>query len=287
VLLDLETVFTQVRREFRLFALIVAAAAAISVVAALLSRPVYRAEAVVAPVGQDRAASALGGLGAQLGGLAGLGAGLLGSGDDWNRALAVLRSRHLIEELVTRENLLPVLFSKKPSWIPRTGGMRAATMGDAVEAFRKRILQIREDSRANLATVRVEWYDPVVAAAWANELVAIADAEERAHAMGDARSALDALQTELGKTDGVELRTAIARLMEEQLKARMVAGVRTQFQYRVIDPAVPADLDKRIQPTRTTMVLAGTFGGVLVAVILIMSRFERARRKAASGGAAR
>lgn len=286
MVLDLETVVTQVRREFRLFALIVAAAAAISVVAALLSRPVYRAEVVVSPVGQDRAASALGALGAQLGGIAGLDGGLLGGGDDWNRALAVLRSRHLIEELVVRENLLPVLFPDKPTWTPRPGGARAATMGDAVEAFRKRILQIREDPRANLATVRVEWYDPVVAAGWANELVAIADAEERAHAMGDAQSALDALRTELAKTDEVELRTAIGRLIEEQLKAKMVAGVRAQFQFRVIDRAVAADPDKRVQPTRTNMVLAGTFGGVLFAVIFIMYRFERARRKVAPGGKA-
>ena len=61
----------------------------------------------------------------------------------------------------------------------------------------------------------------------------------------------------------------------------MVAGVRAQFQYRVIDRAVPADLDKRVQPTRTTMVLAGTLAGILLGVVVVVTRFDRARNKLA------
>ena len=282
MLLDLETVVTQVRRQFKLFSMIVAAACVISIIVALLSRPVYRAEAVVAPVGEEGALSEPTN---QFGILASLAGGLLGGGGkNWNQAVAVLRSRHLIEELVTRENLLPVLFPKKNSWIPwnsNDGRTRGPTMGDAVLAFRNRILQIREDTKSGLATVRVEWFDPRVAAAWANELVALADEEKRANAVTDAQSSLNALQREFEQTEGVELRGAIAHLIEEQLKAKMVAGVRAQFQYRVIDRAVPADLDKRVQPTRTTMVLAGTLAGILLGVVVVVTRFDRARNKLA------
>jgi len=283
VLLDIETVMTQVRHQFKLFSLLVVAAFVISVIVALLSRPIYRSEAVVAQVGED-ALSNLGGLASQLGGLASLAGGPLGGGRSWNKALAVLRSRHLIEELVTRENLLPVLFPEKRSWLLSATGNghgRGPTMGDAVYAFQKRILQIREDAKANLATVRVEWFDPQVAAAWANELVALADEEERAHAVTDAQLSLNALQREFEKAEAVELRGAIAHLIEEQLKAKIVAGVRGQFEYRVIDRAVPADLDKRVQPTRTTMVLAGTLAGILLGVVVVVTRFDRARKKLA------
>jgi uncharacterized protein involved in exopolysaccharide biosynthesis len=284
VLLDLETVVTQVRRQFKLFAVIVAAAWVISVVIALLSRPVYRSEATVAPVGEDSLGN-LGGIASQLGGgFASLAGGLLGGGKNWNKALAVLRSRHLIEELVTRENLLPVLFPKRRSWLPwasrsNGSGGHGPTMGDAVLLFRNRILQVREDPKGGLATVRVEWFDPQVAAVWANELVALADQEERANAVTDAQLSLDALQRELDKADGVELRGAVAHLIEEQFKAKMVAGVRAQFQFRVIDQAVPADLDKRVQPTRTTMVIAGTLAGILLGVLVVLTRFERARKR--------
>ena len=278
MLLDLETVVTQVRRQFKLFSVIVVAACVISIIVALLSRPVYRAEAVVAPVGDE---GAVGEGTNQFGVLAALAGGLLGGGGkNWNKAVAVLRSRHLIEELVTRENLLPVLFPKKRSWIPWANGRtRAPTIGDSVLAFRNHILQIREDSKSGLATVRVEWFDPRVAAAWANELVALADEEERANAVTDAQSSLNALQREFEKAEGVELRGAIAHLIEEQLKAKTVAGVRAQFQYRLIDRAVPADLDKRVQPTRTIMVLAGTLAGVLLGILVVVTRFDRARKK--------
>lgn len=269
--LDFDTVVTQLRRQYKLFAVIVIAACIVSVVWALRSRPVYRSEAMVAPVNES-ALSNLGGLANQLGGLASFAGGLLGGGSkDWNKALAVLRSRHLIEELVTRENLLPVLFPEKRK--------RPPTMGDAVVLFRSRILQIREDPKSGVATVRVEWFDPKVAAAWANELVAIADQEQRDRVVTDADSSLKALQRQLAEADGVELRTAIARLIEEQLKAKMVAGVRSQFQYQVIDRAVPSDLDKRVQPTRTTMVLAGTLAGILLGVVVVLTRHARARRR--------
>lgn len=269
--LDFDTIVTQVRRQYKLFAAIVAAAIVISVIVALRSRPIYRAEAVIAPVSEN-ALSNLGGLASQMGGLAGLAGGLLGGASkDWNKALAVLRSRHLIEELVTRENLLPVLFPEKRD--------RPPTMGDAVLLFRNRILQVRDDPKTGLATVRVEWFDPKVAAQWANELVAIADEEERDRVVTDAGSSLKALQRQLAEADGVELRAATARLIEEQLKEKMVAGVRTQFQYQVIDRAVPPDRDKRVQPTRTVMVLAGTLAGILFALLVVLTRHERARKR--------
>jgi uncharacterized protein involved in exopolysaccharide biosynthesis len=127
--------------------------------------------------------------------------------------------------------------------------------------------------------VRVEWFDPKIAAQWANELVAIADEEQRARVVTDADTSLKELQRQLAEADGVELRTAIAHLIEEQLKAKMVAGARTQFQYQVIDRAVPADRDKRVQPTRTVMVLAGTLAGILFGVLVVLTRHERARKR--------
>ena len=62
-------------------------------------------------------------------------------------------------------------------------------------------------------------------------------------------------------------------------RSKTVAGVRAQFRYRLIDRAVPADLDKRVQPTRTIMVLAGTLAGVLLGILVVVTRFDRARKK--------
>jgi uncharacterized protein involved in exopolysaccharide biosynthesis len=274
VLLDLKNVLAEIRRQRVLFCWIVAAAWAISVADALLTRPVYRAEAVVAPVSEDALSSASGGLGGQLGGLAALAGGLLGGSAHWKDAVAVLHSRHLIESLVTRENLLPVLFPPHRSWLPWGGGRdaRPPTMGDAVLLFQRRILQIREDLKTGLVTVRVEWFDARVAADWANQLVALADAELRGTAVTDAQSSLNALQEEFRKSEDVELRSTIAHLIEAQLRTKVVAGVRSQYAYRLIDRAVPADPDKRVRPMRTLMVLLGTLAGALLGALAVVIR---------------
>ena len=278
--MDLETVIEQIRRQWRLFSAVAGACVALSVVVALLSRPVYRGETVVAPVAEDPSMSSLSGALGQLGGLASLAGGLIGKGKSWDEAIAVLKSRHVIEELVRRDTLIPILFPKG-RWELRQalGGGHGPTMGDAVLAMQKRVLQVREDPKSGLVTVRIDWFDPQLAAKWANDLVAIADAELRAAAVADAQASLNVLQHELETAQGVELHTAISHLVESQLKARMVAGVRAHFQYKIIDEAVPADPDKRVQPTRTTMVIAGTLAGLLLATLVVMRRYRRSIRE--------
>lgn len=273
MLLDLKSVMAEIRRQRALFCWIVAAAWLISVADALLTRPVYRAEAVVAPVAEDALSSASSGIGSQLGGLAALAGGLLGGSGHWKDAVAVLHSRHLIESLVVRDNLMPVLFPPQRSWLPwGSGTARSPTMGDAVLAFQRHILQIREDLKTGLVTVRVEWFDPAVAADWANQLVALADAELRASAVTDAQSSLEALQEEFRKAEDVELRSTIAHLIEAQLRTKVVTGARSQYAYRVIDRAVPADPDKRVRPMRTLMVLFGTLAGALLGALVVVVR---------------
>jgi uncharacterized protein involved in exopolysaccharide biosynthesis len=272
VLLDLKNVVAQIKRQRVLFSWIVAIACVASVAVALLTRPVYRAEAVVAPVAEDALSSATSGLGSQLGGLAALAGGLLGGGGHWKDAVAVLHSRHLIVALVTKEHLMPVLFPQR-SWLPwARRPARPPTMGDAVLLFERHILQIREDLKSGLVTVRVEWFDAQLAADWANELVALADAELRTNAVTDAQSSLDALQAEFRKSEDVELRSTIAHLIESQLRTKVVAGARAQYAYRVIDQAVPADPDKRVRPMRTLMVILGTLAGALLGAFVVTIR---------------
>lgn len=272
MLITLSTVLAGLRTYRVTFAAIVCSCVAISVVVALVSRPVFRSEAVVAPVGDDGTMGALGGLAGQFGGLASFAGMSLGKGQNWTEAVATLRSRHLVEQLVTEEKLLPVLFAGSGRWTfggEGGNGDTAATMGDAVKLFRNSILSVQEDAKTGLVTVRVEWYDAKAAAHWANRLVALADEELRAHAIESADLSLASLKRELERTEGVELRAAISRLMEAQLKAKLGAGVRAQYAYRVIDSAVPADPDKRVQPTRSTMVLAGALFGVLLGILVV------------------
>jgi uncharacterized protein involved in exopolysaccharide biosynthesis len=273
--MTLRDVARALRRDFVLFSAVATVVVLGAVVVALVSRPLYRSEVVIAPVPDDGAGGALGGLAGQFGGLAALAGVSIGKGQSWDEAIALLRSRRMIESLVKQRDLMPVLFEKK--WDPgrrawKQGVTRPPSMGDAVLMFQRRILQVREDAKTGLVTVRIQWHDPAVAADWANTLVQMADRELRDNAIQTSTLSLKALQGELARADAIELRTAIGRLMEQQLKARLLADVRRDFAYRVIDPAVPSDRDKRVQPTRVVMVLAGMVLGVLLGLIAVVAK---------------
>jgi uncharacterized protein involved in exopolysaccharide biosynthesis len=275
--MNLRELYFGVRDNLLPFAAIVAVVLSLSVVWALLSRPVYRSEVSIVSANNDGFMAGLGGLSGQFGGLASLAGISLPKSGNWDQAIAKLRSRLLIEALVKNNNLLPQLFPDKwdasaGRWLD--GPENQPSMGDAVQLIRQRVLQIREDPKTGMVTVRVDWRDPVLAARWANQLVALADAEMRREAIDDSSQALTALRGELDRAEQVELRSAISRLMEAQVKTRMLATIRKEYAFHIIDPAVPSDLDKRVQPTRTVMVLAGGILGVILGILFVLLRLE-------------
>lgn len=264
-------------KHWRLVGVVATATTAIAIVLALVMRPVYRSETVVLPVNED-GMGALGALAGQFGGLASLAGLSVGKSQARDEAIGVLKSRELIVQLVERKRLMPVLFAD--DWDAAKGEWSAdldkpPTMGDALRKFDQSILQVREDPKSGLITVRMDWYDRFAAADWANTLVVFANEEMRRRTITEAGSALKILNSELDKAQSVELRTAISRLIEAQLRSRTLASVRRQFAFKVIDPARASDPDKRQRPARTLMVLLGGFIGVIAGIAIALVRDSR------------
>jgi uncharacterized protein involved in exopolysaccharide biosynthesis len=116
----------------------------------------------------------------------------------------------------------------------------------------------------------ITWRDPVVAAQWANELAARVNREMRQRAIREASTSLAYLQKELQKTDVMELREPIYKLMENRINTIMLANVRDQYAFRIIDPATPPDRDRYSRPMRKLFALAGAAFGVFVWVGWLM-----------------
>ena len=72
----------------------------------------------------------------------------------------------------------------------------------------------------------------------------------RARAIGDAEASMAYLNAELAKTDVVELRESVYRLIENQIKTIMLASVRPRLCLQDHRPGVPPDLDEKIRPKR-------------------------------------
>lgn len=228
-----------------------------------LLTPTFRAEAVITAVHESNSFGA-GALTSQLSGLASLAGVNLGAGAGAERdARAVLKSRHLVEEFIQRNELLPVLFRNTK---------KAPTLWRGVNRFQADVLNIREDVRQGVTVVAVEWTDPATAAKWANSFVALANELIRAHALEQSKRNIAYLNEQVRKSNVVELQRVMYNLIESETKTLMVANGRIEYAFTLVDPAVAPEI--RASPHRALIGLIGGFIGLLVGAVIAFVRAE-------------
>jgi uncharacterized protein involved in exopolysaccharide biosynthesis len=241
----------------------------IAVVVALTATEYYRGETVVVPARSGN----MGGNGALESGLGGLAAlGFLSSDSENDTAQAVLGSHQVVEEFIRRYGLLSELnkHSKKP-----------LTMWNAVKAFQERVVKIRKDNRKGTTLVDIEWTDPVIAARWSNDFVALANELMRKHALDESNRNIVYLNTQIAKTDTLEIRHAIFNIIESEMRTAMLANGRIEYAFQVVDPATPPEM--RVRPIRTLIVAVGVLlGFTLTAIIALVQDGKRRRAASAS-----
>jgi uncharacterized protein involved in exopolysaccharide biosynthesis len=246
------------RRWWLLLAIAIGTTAA--AVYAFTTVPTWRAEVVTTQVHEQAMDGAAGALANQLGGLAsltGLGIGADRTEQDYE---AVLESRHLLEEFITRNDLLTRLWPD-----PR----ERPTLWRAVQRFSKGVVSIRQDPRRGITTLSVEWTDPATAAHWANGLVALANELIRTRVLADTRRNIIYLNAQAERTTDVDLRHAIFNLIENETKTEMLANGRPDFAFRVVDPAVTPEI--RAAPHRTLLLITGFLLGAVLGALLILA----------------
>jgi uncharacterized protein involved in exopolysaccharide biosynthesis len=259
-----------VRQRWRLLLALTLVPTLAATILALASPRRYEADLVALPRVQERS-GLLNSLGGQLGGLAALaGLGLNESGQR-AEAIQMLQSQVLARQFIIDNHLLPVLFADQWDTKRQDWRGRPRTINEAVVRFDHGIRNVVEDRRTGLLTVRINWRDPVQAAAWANELVGRANDELRRRAVARAQASIDYLRREARNTDTVEIQQTLYRLMEDQYKTLVLANVSNDYAFSVIDPAIAADPDQYVSPRLGLYVLAGLlFGLVLAGLVLFL-----------------
>jgi uncharacterized protein involved in exopolysaccharide biosynthesis len=253
------------RRYWLLAAVLVTTAAAAYL--AFTTPPTYRADVVVTEV-HDQGMGAAAQLANQVSGLVGLSSLGLGANRMEPDFEAVLESHRLVQEYITRNNLLPYL---------SRGSKTPLTLWRAVQQFEKGVLSIRQDPRRGITTLSVEWTDPVTAAHWANGLVAVANELLRTRALEEAQRNIAYLNAQVDRTNEVELRRAIFNLIESETKTLMLANGRTEYAFRVVDPGVPPEI--RSGPHRTLLLATGFLVGLFLGGVAVLTA-EWLRRQA-------
>lgn len=259
--------------------------AMLGLLAASMLTKKYRADVVLMVVTPTEAR--FGGLGEQLGGLASLVGMDLGGSTSKGEAVQTLRSQYLARKFIERKNLMPLLFAKR--WDAQAGAWRSKdpaeqpTISLGVRKFRERVARVSEDKSAGTVLLSVTWPDREVAAAWANEFVALANEELRARAIREAQLSIDYLSAELKTTEPVELRELMHKLMYTHLRTVVLARTRADYALRAIDPAVAPDAKAYVTPRRFLLMLIGAVVGTLLA--LLAYAMVSVRRAAATPGA--
>jgi uncharacterized protein involved in exopolysaccharide biosynthesis len=248
------------RNQKGLVIAIITATALAALVIALVTKPVFRAQAVVMDV-RERGGMSAGAIGGQLGGLAALAGMNLGSAGVPREANAVLKSRALASHFVEREALLPRLLE---------GQSGNATLWFAVERLRNDVLSIVEEPRSGLITVTVDWRDPDEAARWANAFIALADDTLRRRAIEDHERNIKYLNEQISQTAATQVKSVLFKIIEDETKNLMLARSRQDYAFFVVDSAVVPE--SRIAPRRTLIVCLGVALGVLLATLTAFAR---------------
>lgn len=264
------------------FLLVFVAVVSAFVAYAYLATPTYRVAVKLMPRQGDVTASGLQSLLGQFGGIASaVGLNAPGSGDE-QEAMAWLRTRAFADRFMRQNGVMPIIFSKL--WDSERGAWRRdierqPTPDDAWDVFDKRVRTLSQDQKTRVVTLEVRWKDPEIAARWANAIVAQANQELRMRALAESDATMSSLESQLPGAKSIELQQSIYRLMELQLKKKILAQTRPDYAFAVLDPAVPPDIRHFESPRRILLVavslpIAFLFASAFVVATSFFSQFR-------------
>lgn len=221
----------------------------------LTEEPVYRAYVTLASVPrlvnpvQPMSADALLGIGGNSGG------DVFQAQISDDHAFELLRSDEMSRRFIESENLLPVFFADEWDAESRTwrdaDASRHPTLEDGLELFESEVRFISKNRATGVIRINVEWSDPDLAATWANRLVEMADESIRMRDIEESNRSIEYLETRAAAVALDSEKSLIYELIESHSKTIMLAKVRDNYAFNILDPAVAPRLEDAINMPRS------------------------------------
>lgn len=249
----------------------------------------YQASATLVAANDDKNGG-LAAMASKFGGLASLAGIDVGGGktDDKALALATLKSRKFINAFIDKYALLPILMATK-SWDKDSNklllepelydGVRwlnspddpnkslEPTAWEAYKAFNG-ILNV-SDTGTGIVTVSITHLSPHVAQQWTHWLVKELNLWMKEESLTETNRNIEYLEQQLGRTKLVDMQNVFYQIIEEQTKTLMLAEVKDEYAFKVIDP--PVVPEEKVGPKRAIICILATFlGGMLGIAIVLM-----------------
>jgi uncharacterized protein involved in exopolysaccharide biosynthesis len=232
---------------------------------------VYRATVVLAEASQTGAGAKLGAFANQFQGLAAIAGINVGGQGNSSVALATLKGSDLALQFIREFGIAQKLFAERWNEQNSTWKGKPPTDLQVLKVFNNTVRLVTEERRSGLITLQIQWRDPELAVLWANSLVARVNERLRTRAITEAMQSLEYLRGEYTANDSVETRAAISRLMEAQMRDVMLANVRKEYAYVIVDPPVmPQARDyiwpRRIMLSATALLISGALAALCILI---------------------
>jgi uncharacterized protein involved in exopolysaccharide biosynthesis len=249
-------------------ALVVIVVAGATAAASLLMTPIYEAKAVISPATTKPSESTgINAIASQFGVAA-------PASTNMSEIANLLRSNILRERILVKHNLFPVLFSdKSPRWKTEEEKMWAGIR------FLETAIRINPVQKDNIIQITADFKDPKVARDLINfilmELIEYMSSEAKRVAETNKRY----LESQLDKTADPFIKTKLYSLIAQQIETSMMAEVKENFAFRLVDP--PRVPDRKISPKRTQMVAVALTASLFLSIFLAFAReyVENARKR--------
>lgn len=263
-----------------------------SVIYSLSLPNIYKSEATLAPT-EEASGGGLSQMAGQLGGLASLAGVNLGGGntDKTTIALEILKSRAFIKGFVEKYDILPELMAVE-EWNRSSGIVFDSELynpdtkewvrdvdppkqpepssWEYVEVFKDEVLVINRDDTKGLISLAVYHQSPDVAERWINWLITEINNHMRQRDINEAKRSLEYLDDELGKTRLSNMQQVFYQLIEKQTQTIMLANVRPEYIFQVLDPAVVPE--QKAKPARTLICITAIFLGGIIGIGFVLVR---------------
>ncbi len=265
-----------------------------SVFIALSISNVYRSEALVNVIDQN-GNSALAGLSSQFGGLASLAGVNLKGGGDGKKELTIetLKSRDFIKRFINKYDLKAVILAsedwdqtknqivfdadlynlKEQKWIRKVAFPKTVIPSD-IEVYRhflEKNLFISEDDESGFVRVAVHHFSPYVAQKIVTNLIFEINQEIREKDILEAEKSIAFLEEKLQTTDNLGLKKVMFEMVESQIQSQMLAEIREEYIFQVIDPPIVDEL--KVSPKRAMICVVITLLGMFSSMLFVLFHF--------------
>lgn len=291
--IDISALFMSLLRDKFLIVGIVFLFISFSLIVALSLPNVYRAQALLAP-SEESQGGGIARMAGQMGGLASLAGINFGAGATDNKvtlATEILKSQSFVSEFIEKYGLLPSLMAVERwsmrenqiifdsddydstinRWVRDVEFPRQPRPSDweAHKAFMK-ILSIVPDKETGFVRLSVDHQSPYIAAEWVSLLIREINFVIKEKDKAEAKKSIEFLQSQLAAVSLADMRTVFYQLIEEQTKTIMLAEVRDEYVFKVVDP--PVVPEEKFGPNRMLICVAGLFLGLMLAFLVVLFR---------------